>query len=137
MIYKFNMNNFENTDELIKKVCEIHAKLFPNATLETQCTKYDKEYNEFIEAKNYNEIIKELADMFIVACGIKNKSEAIGYGLLTGILYKIKNASENDKDFYEAIYEFSNVVCNKMNKNQERSWNETTEGYYKHKVSIN
>lgn len=124
MIYEFVGENFEKVGPLAEKVSEVHKQLFPNATLETQCAKFDEEYNEYLEAEGI-EALEEIADMFIVACGIYNFNKAIGNLLCGNIVEKL----HKDLGIFIA---FRDAVCEKMNKNQKRVWAETETGYYKH-----
>lgn len=124
MIYEFNSDNFQTAGELANKVSEVHKQLFPNATLETQCAKFEEEYEEYKQAKGI-EALEETADMFIVACGIYNFNKAIGNLLCGNIVEKL----HTDLEIFRA---FRDAVCEKMNKNQKRVWAETETGYYKH-----
>lgn len=132
MIYEFNRKNFKNYEELMIKVREVHKQLFPNASIETQCAKFEEEYNEAANAEGMN-FIKELADMFIVACGIGNFNLPIS-NFLCGYIVNKTLANENS-DLMMPLLMLH--ICNKMNKNQERIWNETESGYYKHQVCDN
>ena len=127
--YEFNPDNFETFGELFDKVMEIQAKLFPEATLETQAAKFEEEAKEQITAKNYEEGIKELADMCIVACGIMRFSDNVGKCLLGGCVTPIMYDEDKVNDIFKA-------VCDKMNKNQKRKW-DNNNGYYKHVSVVN
>ena len=124
MFYEFNCNNFQTAGELANKVSEVHKQLFPNATLKTQCAKFEEEYEEYKQAQGI-EALEELADLFIVACGIYNFNKAIGTLIYSNIVKKLQTDLEAFKAFKEA-------VCEKMNKNQKRVWAEIETGYYKH-----
>lgn len=132
MIYKFKIEELETVENLINKVKEVHKQLFPKATLETQCAKFEEEYQEALKADG-EDFMKELADMFIVACGIGNFNFPISTFLCNYIIIKVEQ--NKDSDVLSPL--FYHFVCEKMNKNQERVWNETEEGYYKHKVHNN
>ena len=127
MIYKFKVEELKTIENLINKVREIHKQLFPKATLEKQCAKFEEEYQEALKAEG-EDFMKELADMFIVACGIGNFNLSISTFLCNYIITKI----EQNKDSNVISPMFYYFVCEKMNKNQERVWNETETGYYKH-----
>lgn len=131
MIYKFNYEDFKIYDNLINKVSEVHKQLFPNATGQSQCAKYEEEFEEFLKASDTTDIMKELADMFIVACGIRNFYENVGNNILGYIITKVISQSEKVQMI------FVKEICDKMNKNQERIWNETESGYYKHQICNN
>lgn len=128
MIYEFKYENFKTFGDLIDKVSEVHKQLFPLANGSSQCAKYEEEFEEFTQATDTNEIMKELADMFIVACGIRNHFLNVGDSTIGYLLGKVLAGGE---DVQIVLVQ---EICKKMNKNQERVWNETEEGYYKHKV---
>lgn len=128
MIYEFKYENFTTFADLIDKVSIIHKQLFSKANGQSQCTKYEEEFKEFSDAKDTDEIMKELADMFIVACGIRNFYPAIGNSILGYLLDKTQSKGKQVEQI------LVQEVCNKMNKNQERDWDEIEKGYYKHKV---
>ena len=119
----------KNTAELTKKISEVHKQLFPKATFESQCKKFEEECVEFQDAVGTDKNLEELADMLIVACGIKNFGHFTGTILINNILDKVFNKDD------QLIGAFLLKVCEKMNKNQERIWNEE-KGYYKHKDSV-
>lgn len=129
MIYEFKQDNFTTIEELMIKVREIHKQLFPKATIESQCAKFEEEFKESTEA-NGPDFMKELADMFIVACGIGNFNRPISDFLCGYIINKV--GANKQKDILLPMLIM--FICDKMNKNQERKWNETSEGYYKHKI---
>ena len=52
--------------ETIKSIIEWHEQTFPDATLEGQLEKFEDERVEYGESES----LEELADLFIVACGI-------------------------------------------------------------------
>lgn len=128
MIYEFKYENFTTFSDLINKVTNIHKQLFTNANGQSQCAKYEEEFGEFSRANNTTDIMKELADMFIVACGIRNFYPAIGNSILGYIVDKVLSKDEKVQQI------LVKEICDKMNKNQERVWNEVEKGYYKHKV---
>lgn len=129
MIYEFSYNKFTTYSDLIDKVSNVHKQLFVNANGTSQCAKYEEEFIEFVNTKNDKEIMQELADLFIVACGIRNFYSAVGNSILGYLVNKIKDSSDQVQQI------FVEEVCNKMNENQKRKWNETTNGYYKHELS--
>jgi hypothetical protein len=120
MAKELNIEDFENFQELAEKITEVHEELFPDATLETQCAKFEEEFEEFREARNDEEIKSELADLFIVACGIKRFNYGIFYILFRGL---IEGIPDN--------HEFAEAVIAKMNKNIKRKW-DNRNGLYKH-----
>lgn len=120
MIKELDIRDFENFQELADRVMEVHEELFPDATLETQCAKFDEEFEEFRTSKNDEETKFELADMFIVACGIRR----FNYGIFHMIFYGILQGIPDNHEFAEAIVA-------KMNKNIKRKW-DNKNGLYKH-----
>lgn len=102
-----------NMKETIKSIIEWHEQTFPDATLEGLLEKYQDELQE-LAASNYKDIT-ELADMFIVACGICRFSLARGMTAfwkvadLAGGMFLIKGL-------------FDAAVNNKMAINRKRKW---------------
>lgn len=124
MIEEINVEDFDDFITLAEKVSEIHAQLFPDATLDSQIKKFEEEYGEVEHAatvlKSDEETKKELADLFIVACGIKRFSEPLFTILHAGIINGVPDKLE-----------YAEAIVNKMNKNIKRKWNNNG-GYYKH-----
>lgn len=56
--------------ENIQSIIEWHTKTFPDATLTGQKAKFDEEITEYEKANTPTDIAFEMADLFIVACGI-------------------------------------------------------------------
>lgn len=54
----------------LEKMAKKHEKLFPNATAESQVWKLEEEIKEYGETQTEEEEIKELADIWIVCCGL-------------------------------------------------------------------
>ena len=109
---------------LFDKVVEVHKKLFPDATLQSQCDKYDEEYEEFDNADDGEEVCYEYADMFIVAAGISRFNKHLGEYLSQLMVKSLGDSSKMRMEFAEAIVD-------KMNKNIDRKWNNNN-GLYKH-----
>ena len=126
-IEKLDIKTDIKVNEFVNMIKDCHEKLFPDASLLTQCEKFEEEFEEF-ETTNYNDT-KELADLFIVACGIYRFNKAIGECLCTSIL-----SSFYKDDLKLSI--FANVVVDKMNKNIDRVW-DNKNGYYHNVSSIN
>ena len=115
--------------ETIDTIIQWHKETFPDATLEGQLEKYQEEQREGVES-DYADI-KELADMFIVACGIAR------FDIFEGLFYM--------HDVYEWYLESQNIINfadlekaieEKMEKNRKRVWNKTAEGTYHHENGI-
>ena len=123
MIQELDIKNYDDLIDLFDAVEKVHAELFPDATIETQCAKFSEEYNEMQEAAEQRDEIQiknEAADCFIVAAGIHRFNHAVGY-----ILFKVLCDGIPDN------YEFAEAIINKMNKNIKRKW-DNKNGYYKH-----
>lgn len=108
--------------ETIKSIIEWHEQTFPDATLEGQLEKYQDEQREWAES-GYKDIT-ELADMFIVACGICRFSLSQG---MTAF-WKVADSAPGillTKEQFEA------VVNKKMQINRQRKWG-IGKGNYQH-----
>lgn len=109
--------------ETIKSIIEWHETTFPDATLEGQVEKFKKERQEWLDSNEKD--ISELADMFIVACGIMRfgrTESAICFGCVGSFL---RYSDFTDSDFRKA-------VDKKMEINRQRKWN-FENGQYQHK----
>ena len=139
-IKELEQTNYESLKDFIERIVNKHKELFPDVTLMSQIAKFSEEYDEMIEAdKHINEeldkFLEELADMFIVACGILRFNEALGKCLCKSIVddfvYKEDDAGNN------YLSELTTKVIEKMNKNIKRVWNKTADGNYKHVSYLN
>lgn len=139
------IETLENIDnecllDFMKRVKDKHQELFKDVTLISQITKYSEEFNEMEEAnrhidENPEAFYEELADMFIVACGILRFNEALGKCLCKSIVDDfIYKKDEEDNDYLSVI---TTKVIEKMNKNIKRVWSKTKDGNYKHVSSYN
>ncbi|MFQ6744663.1 MAG: hypothetical protein ACLRFN_01655 [Alphaproteobacteria bacterium] len=108
--------------ETIKSIIEWHEQTFPNATLEGQEQKYQDKLQELAES-NYKDIT-ELADMFIVACGICRFSLTQG---MTAF-WKVADLAGGMLLIRE---QFDAAVNEKMAINRNRKW-DYNKGYYQH-----
>lgn len=111
--------------ETIKSIIEWHEQTFPDATLEGQLEKFDDEVKEFWGCELLSEdAATELADCFIVACGIArfNNVEAIkAFSFVVGYLL-------NDKELTQM---FNIAIDKKMAINRKRKWG-IGKGNYQH-----
>lgn len=114
--------------ELEQEVIETHKQLFPNATLESQLAKLQEEIEEVENASNMQEFYREISDCYIVAFGLKEFSQ-YAYELA---LFRIK-ALEDTVDWEIPDESFENMIKDKMDINKSRTWEQTSDGYYKHK----
>lgn len=118
----------QTEDETIDSVLSWHRKTFPNATASGQLDKWDEEYAEFREACRHGTIleqIRELVDLFIVACGIMRFNTEAG-------CMKMLHWCELRKShafFFPTVLEELNK---KMKKNRARKWEYLGNGNYHH-----
>lgn len=104
--------------ETIETIIQWHRETFPDATEKGQCSKWYDEMVEFTCAtisNNYKDTLLELADLFIVACGLARLRpiRAGGYfGIITGLMgiYQISEMQLKD------------AVDKKMQINRGRQW---------------
>lgn len=113
-----------NMKETIKTIMDWHEQTFPDATLNSQLVKYQEEQREWVESGCKD--ITELADMFIVACGLARFDIHEGLYALSDVY-----------DWYsgEASLDMTNLIAEveeKMKKNRKRDWAKTAEGTYHH-----
>lgn len=139
-IKELEIINNETLLDFMERVAYKHRELFKDVTLMSQITKYCEEFNEMEEAikhidENPEAFYEELADMFIVACGILRFNEALGKSLCKSIaddfIYK------KDEEGNNLLAELTTRVIEKMNKNIKRVWSKTKDGNYKHVSSYN
>ena len=139
-IKELEIINNETLLDFIERIRDKHQELFKDVTLKSQITKFSEEYNEMEEANKYIDenpkaFYEELADMFIVACGILRFNEALGKSLCKSIaddfIYK---KDEEGNDYLSVL---TTKVIEKMNKNIKRVWSKTKDGNYKHVSSYN
>ena len=128
MFIKFDPDNYKDIIVLMKDIKDVHTSLFPNATIQSQAAKYEEECIELATAESCEDIREEFADLFIVSCGLLRFSPQLGIDLCKNIITTIKD--DESREF------LIKAVCDKMNVNQTRDWNETNSGFYKHKDHI-
>lgn len=111
--------------ETILSIAKWHEETFPDATLEGQIEKYIEEYNEFYSTNIEEDMTSELADIFIVVCGIARFSttDALFY------FHEVDHALGRSNISFEQL---SNAIDKKMEKNRKRVWNKTGNGTYHH-----
>lgn len=114
--------------ESIKSIIEWHEKTFPDATLEGQIKKFNEEYNEYHVA---SPDMRELADMYIVVCGIARFDGVIALEFFS-VVFQILHSWNT----VGAVYVFKEIIDEKMEKNRKRIWKKTGEGVYHHKNGI-
>lgn len=111
--------------ETIKSIIEWHEQTFPDATLEGQCDKFREELDEYVKEQS----VYELADMFIVACGVARFDYAKAALCFSTVWEAYMRALFLKPTFDTAVNE-------KMAKNRKRVWNKTAEGTYHHENGI-
>lgn len=114
-------------NETIETIIAWHRKTFPDATLEGQRIKFEEELNEY----NENVTLQELADMYIVACGIA-RFDSMAAMEYFAVVFK----AMRDWKIAPVPYVLQEIVNKKMEKNRKRVWNKTGEGQYHHEKGI-
>ena len=114
--------------ESIKSIIDWHEQTFPDATLDGQMDKFQQELKEFAATlepdADYNHLLEELADMYIVACGVARFSIERALSCFT-----VVNAF---KDLYRLCsFELEEMVDKKMAINRQRKWS-IGKGNYQH-----
>lgn len=110
--------------ETILSISKWHEETFPDETLDGQVSKYREEFKEWADSNCMD--VFELADMFIVACGISRFDIYRGMFYLADVYDWLRADIPFDTD------EFIDAVNEKMKKNRERVWAKTGEGQYHH-----
>lgn len=109
----------------IESIIEWHKEHFPVATLKGQRDKWIEELNEFNNATGKHRI-EELADLFIVACGIARFSTIEAMNAFAQVDAAIQMDRING-----VLYDFQQFIENKMIINTSRKW-KIDNGQYKH-----
>ena len=109
--------------ETVLSIAKWHQETFPDATMEDQLRKFDEEMEEYERSPSY----EELADMFIVACGLCR------FDLIVALSYFtiVATALNERKEIYSSAI-FPIKVAEKMEKNRRRTWEKTPQGNYHH-----
>ena len=108
--------------ETVETIIRWHANTFPQATLVGQLEKFYEERMGYEEAKRPHKL-EELADMYIVACGICRFDAYLGAEAM----------AEMDSLFtHHDKRNIKKAIDKKMAINRKRSWNCSRDGYYKH-----
>lgn len=109
--------------ETILSIAKWHEETFPDATLEGQLEKYEEENEEF--AGSDFKDLSELADMFIVACGIVRFDMCQAMNALNNVFFW------RDIKGFDTL-KLCMAVEQKMEKNRKRVWAKTQKGVYHH-----
>lgn len=108
--------------ETIFSIMQWHADTFPDATLDDQLEKYQEEQREWVESGEKD--ITELADMFIVACGIARFDLWEGAHAIWDVYEWMDDGRVSPKKVFK-------TVDKKMKINRKRTWHKEN-GLYKH-----
>ena len=110
--------------ETIETIIEWHKETFPDTTLEEQFRKFELEKKEFLKAKSTIDGLKEIADMYIVACGFSRFNEPI-----SKLLFKKVNSACLLIDVIDE--ELQKAIDEKMAINRKRKWHKVN-GEWRH-----
>lgn len=113
--------------ETIDTIIAWHKNTFKDANLEGQKAKFDEELAEYNEAVN----VQELADMFIVACGIARFDSVIALEYFAVVFKALASWK-----ILGAVGVLQTVIDEKMVKNRKRIWNKIGNGTYHHENGI-
>lgn len=115
-------------EEDIATIIQWHKDVFPEADFEGQTKKWEEEYGEFLTARTHKdaaEMISELADLFIVACGIMR------FNLIQGC-QRMLLWNELRYTHGWAFSTCEEAINKKMAKNRARKWEYMGNGNYHH-----
>lgn len=116
--------------ESIETIARWHRETFPDATLRTQLEKFQEEKKEWEQSRHIEPTgiisgdVSELADMFIVACGISR------FRHVDAMWNFARVATELEQSYFSTT-DLEHAVDAKMEINRARHWNNNG-GYYKH-----
>lgn len=108
--------------ESIKSIIQWHEDTFKDATLEAQIKKFKDEKGEWEESHE----LSEIADMFIVACGIGRFGTINALGAFADVYKRCRSMQVSWADLCDEIND-------KMAINRNRKWN-FENGQYQHKT---
>lgn len=117
------MKNETQNNETILSIAKWHEETFPEATLTNQLEKFTEETREWSASDNQD--ISELADMFIVACGISRFSLTLAALKFNKVAHYLVSENVDPR-------EFDKTVRKKMEKNRQRKWAKVKTGGYHH-----
>lgn len=115
-------------EEDVATIIQWHKDVFPEACFEGQTKKWEEEYGEFLTARTHKdtaEMVSELADLFIVACGIMR------FNLIQGC-QRMLLWNELRYTHGWALSTCEEAINKKMAKNRARKWEYTGDGNYHH-----
>ena len=111
--------------ESIKSIIDWHTETFPEASLDGQITKFLDERVEYICATTPEEKLTEMADCFIVACGIARFNIVYGSRFLGEAFDMFTEAKDVTIDALQK------AIDAKMAINRQRKWGKG-KGNYQH-----
>ena len=117
--------------ESIESIARWHRETFPDATVLSQQKKFQEELKEWHESQHITDQglilgdITELADMFIVACGLARFNNA-------DALFAFRTVSEELSHSMYPTIDLEMAIMKKMKINRARKW-ENNDGLYRHK----
>lgn len=118
----------DDENEDVATIIKWHKDVFPEASFEGQMKKWEEEYGEFLTArtrKNAAEMGAELADLFIVACGIMR------FNLIQGC-QRMLLWNELRYTHGWALSTCEEAINQKMKRNRARKWEHMGNGNYHH-----
>lgn len=115
--------------ESILSIAQWHKDTFPDATLDGQRLKWMEEKREWKEslrpAVGIFGDVNELADMFIVACGLTRFSD-------TEAMFCFGRVERELCESLFATKDLENAIDKKMERNRARIWEKQANGSYHH-----
>lgn len=118
----------DDENEDVATIIKWHKEVFPEACFEGQAKKWEEEYGEFLTARTHKdtaEMVSELADLFIVACGIMR------FNLIQGC-QRMLLWNELRYTHGWALSTCEEAINKKMKKNRARKWEYLGNGNYHH-----
>ena len=116
--------------ETIETITNWHRDTFQDAGLIDQIIKFTEEMKEFdVALTSGQDALSELADMIIVAAGIRRFDELFASAFVTFTYMEASDAGFDMTELWDAIQK-------KMEKNRKRVWNKTDNGTYHHEIGI-
>lgn len=116
--------------ETIETITNWHRDTFPDANLIDQIIKFTEEMKEFdVALPSGQDALSELADMIIVAAGIRRFDELFASAF---VQFTYMEASDTGFD----MTELWDAIQKKMEKNRKRVWNKMPNGTYHHENGI-
>lgn len=117
--------------ESILSIAQWHKDAFPDATLDGQKLKWleeKREWKESLRPATEGFVcgdVNELADMFIVACGLTRFSDTEAMFCFDSVVRELCSS-------LFATSDLENAIDKKMERNRARSWEKTPQGNYHH-----